>query len=98
MLDIGSGDGVLFRRLGGALGPSLGIDPTLKADTTFGEHRLVAGFFPKDLPVTPTFDVITMLAVLEHFPSSEYPNLRRGCLDLLKPGGLVVITVPSPGG
>jgi len=45
-------------------------------------------------PVKP-FDVITMLAVLEHFPPAEYENLKNGCLRFLKPGGLLLITVPS---
>jgi ubiquinone/menaquinone biosynthesis C-methylase UbiE len=39
-------------------------------------------------------DVITMLAVLEHM---KYPEkMVRECYRILKPGGKLVITVPSP--
>jgi len=96
ILDIGSADGVLFQRLGAAVGFGMGIDPTLKANTELAGSPLIAGFFPRDMPAVEPFDVITMLAVLEHFPPAEYPELRRGCARFLRPGGKLVITVPSP--
>ena len=95
ILDIGSVDGVLFQQLGTPVGSGMGIDPTLKANTSAGGVPLVAGFFPQDMPVVEPFDVITMLAVLEHFPPSEYESLRDGCIKFLKPGGRLIITVPS---
>lgn len=98
VLDLGSADGVLFDRLG-CCGPgSIGIDPTLPADhRTRQGFRMVRGFFPEDLPPgSGPFDVIVMLAVLEHFPESGYSGLARGCARLLKPGGRLVISVPSP--
>jgi 2-polyprenyl-3-methyl-5-hydroxy-6-metoxy-1,4-benzoquinol methylase len=61
-----------------------------------GGVRQVAGFFPKDMPPVEPFDVITLLAVLEHFPPTEYETLKRGCIQFLKPGGRLIITVPSP--
>ncbi|MEI9959651.1 MAG: methyltransferase domain-containing protein [Limisphaerales bacterium] len=97
ILDIGSADGVLFQQLGVTGERGLGIDPTLRADTYVDGVRLVAGFFPKDMPSAEPFEVITMLAVLEHFPPSEYENLQHGCIQFLKPGGRLIITVPSPG-
>ena len=36
-----------------------------------------------------------MFAVLEHIPRSEHLTLADACYDLLRSGGLVVITVPS---
>jgi SAM-dependent methyltransferase len=95
VLDIGSADGALFRERGGAIGYGMGIDPTLKADAKVEGWPLVAGFFPKDMPAVEAFDVITMLAVLEHFPESEYAGLKEGCVRFLKPGGKLIITVPS---
>src|ERR1700722_15716208 len=79
ILDIGSADGALFQRLAPVAAGSMGIDPTLKEDITVCGRPLVAGFFPKNMPAGESFDVITMLAVLEHFPASEYAELRRGC-------------------
>jgi 2-polyprenyl-3-methyl-5-hydroxy-6-metoxy-1,4-benzoquinol methylase len=95
ILDVGSVDGVLFQQLGKVGGRCLGIDPTLKANTHVGGALLIAGFFPEDMPAVEPFDVITMLAVLEHFPPSEYESLQNGCAKFLKPGGRLIITVPS---
>ena len=96
VLDVGSADGALFQHLGTPLGGGMGIDPTLRQDTTLGDIPLIAGLFPKDMPPVPAFDAITMLAVLEHFPAAEYETLRSGCARFLKPGGHLIITVPSP--
>jgi 2-polyprenyl-3-methyl-5-hydroxy-6-metoxy-1,4-benzoquinol methylase len=56
----------------------------------------VRGLFPQDLPDHSPFDVISMLAVLEHIPPDGQGAIARSCLEHLKPGGHVVITVPSP--
>ena len=60
------------------------------------QFQIVPGFFPKDMPEVSPFDAITMLAVLEHIPETEYSSLREGCGRFLKPGGHLIITVPSP--
>jgi 2-polyprenyl-3-methyl-5-hydroxy-6-metoxy-1,4-benzoquinol methylase len=98
ILDIGSADGALFQRLGAAAGAgSMGVDPTLKERLLVGGFPLYPGFFPADVPASAgPFDVITMLAVLEHFPEQEYESLRAGCKAFLRPGGRLLITVPSP--
>jgi SAM-dependent methyltransferase len=98
ILDIGSEDGALFRRLGPVVGAgSMGVDPTLKQPLTVNGFVLHAGFFPEAMPASAgQFDVITMLAVLEHFPDSGYASLRAGCEKYLRPGGKLLITVPSP--
>src|SRR5262249_38732058 len=86
----------LFQRLNKRIAGGMGIDPTLQANTSVGTIPLVAGFFPADMPQTERFDVITMLAVLEHFPEAEYSALRDACHRFLRVGGRLVITVPSP--
>jgi 2-polyprenyl-3-methyl-5-hydroxy-6-metoxy-1,4-benzoquinol methylase len=96
ILDIGSADGALFRQLKISGAQGMGIDPTLKSNASVDGVLLVAGFFPKDLPTVEPFDVITMLAVLEHFPPAQYEDLKRGCVKFLKRGGRLIITVPSP--
>jgi SAM-dependent methyltransferase len=96
VLDIGCADGELFKQLAGELGESLGVEPGLSRNSAVGPVRFVAGRFPDDMPPIEAFDVITLLAVLEHFPPSGYANLRQGCLRFLKPGGVLIITVPSP--
>lgn len=96
VLDIGSADGALFKALESHVGGGLGIDPTLKATVQVGRTRIVPGFFPQDMPEVAPFDAITMLAVLEHIPEAEFESLREGCERFLKPGGHLIITVPSP--
>jgi len=98
ILDLGSADGALFRALGTAVGAgSLGIDPTLPGNATVNGCPLIAGFFPAAMPpAAGDFDIITMLAVLEHFPPAAYAELRTGCWRYLRPGGKILITVPSP--
>jgi len=96
VLDIGTADGALFRLVPG-LGPSVGIEPELEAG-----HKAISpgldfykGYFPAALPGPMQFDAITMLAVLEHIPPSEQVELAKACAAHLKPGGRLIITVPS---
>jgi len=96
VLDIGSADGALFKALESHIGGGLGIDPTLKKVVQVGKMQIVPGFFPKDMPEVAPFDAITMLAVLEHIPEAEFESLSGGCTRFLKPGGHLIITVPSP--
>jgi len=94
VLDIGSSDGALYRLIPG-IGSYVGIDPRVDAETRGPKYSLVRGLFPQQLPDDRKFDVITMLAVLEHIPSREQHELASDCYRYLNPGGRVVITVPS---
>lgn len=98
VLDLGSADGVLFERLGKLSVRSMGIDPTLMADRCLSSGQwLRRGWFPKDVPRdTGPFDAIVMLAVIEHFPNDQHQELAEGISTLLRPGGRLIITVPSP--
>jgi 2-polyprenyl-3-methyl-5-hydroxy-6-metoxy-1,4-benzoquinol methylase len=98
VLDIGCADGALFAALGNSVGAgSLGVDPTLREPLAVNGCALLPGFFPQAVPADAgPFDVVTMLAVLEHFPQSSHASLRSGCERFLRPGGKLLITVPSP--
>ena len=97
VLDIGCHDGALFRAIGPALRSGLGLDGDLLGELEGPSYRLVPGFFPDDLPPgAGPFDVVTMLAVFEHIPPDAQEKLVGAIRDVLRPGGLVVITVPSP--
>lgn len=96
VLDVGCADGELFRRLRGHMGPGVGIEPALSERVVRDGYELLAGRFPDDVPTGMRFDVITMLAVLEHIQPPDQARLAAACAELLKPGGRVVITVPSP--
>src|SRR5689334_14848580 len=96
VLDIGCADGELFRRIPN-VGAGIGIDPDLPPSTPpLANAVLFRGLFPESLPGHGPFDVITLLAVLEHVPADAQGPLAMECARHLKPGGYLVITVPSP--
>jgi SAM-dependent methyltransferase len=98
VLDIGCADGELFQRWEGHISGGVGIDPNLGQPVEGNGYRLLPGRFPSEEPleIEGKFDVIAMLAVLEHLADAERAHLGDECAGLLKPGGRVVITVPSP--
>jgi 2-polyprenyl-3-methyl-5-hydroxy-6-metoxy-1,4-benzoquinol methylase len=97
VLDIGTSDGKLFCMIPG-LGESVGVDPDLNDSSlpSLPNVSFYKGFFPQILPKPVQFDAITMLAVLEHVPIDAQAGLAQACQEYLKPGGLLIITVPSP--
>jgi SAM-dependent methyltransferase len=95
ILDIGCGDGALFRHMSGRFTEGIGIDPELEASVDNGAYRLIRGWFPDDLPVTDGFDAITMLATLEHVPPDTQREMALACARLLNSSGKLIITVPS---
>lgn len=97
VLDIGCHDGQLFRSIGPALRSGVGMDADLVGELEGDRYRLFPGHFPEDLPADAgPFDVVTMLAVFEHVPTEAQASVVDACWESLKPGGIVVITVPSP--
>jgi 2-polyprenyl-3-methyl-5-hydroxy-6-metoxy-1,4-benzoquinol methylase len=96
VLDVGCHDGALFRTLSGRLSRGVGIDPMLALSETQGRFRFIAGAFPANLDGGERFDVLTLLAILEHIEPEELLRWREACERLIVPGGFVVATVPSP--
>lgn len=100
VLDVGCADGALFAHLGDRLGAgSLGIEPTLAAPRAVGADgraELRPGLVPDAVPPGRTFDAATMLAVLEHVPPDAQRPLADALARLVRPGGVLVITVPAP--
>lgn len=95
ILDIGTADGQLFKLLKHRIKAGLGIDPYLSEPVACARYRLIPGRFPEGIPKSEKFNVITMLAVIEHFPEDLLRQCDRICSDLLLPSGYVIITVPS---
>jgi SAM-dependent methyltransferase len=93
VLDIGCHQGEFLKSLGERIGPSVGLDPLAVPETT-PHYRLLTGLFnPPTAFADASFDAIVMLATLEHIRDKE--PLARECWRLLRPGGRVIITVPS---
>jgi 2-polyprenyl-3-methyl-5-hydroxy-6-metoxy-1,4-benzoquinol methylase len=95
VLDIGCADGALFRQLGRRIGSGIGVDPELARSVANGRFQLIADSIPGDLAGSQ-FDAATMLAVVEHLPEDVITAMCDQCVRLLKPGGVLLITVPSP--
>ena len=96
VLDVGCHDGSLFTALRDRVSSGVGIDPDIDRPIEQESYRLVPGAFPDDVDEDEPFDVITMLAVLEHLPATSHERLAEGCVRVLRPGGRIVLTVPSP--
>jgi SAM-dependent methyltransferase len=96
VLDIGCADGELFRRIP-HIAEGVGVDPDLPASPAPVPNVVFRkGLFPDALPDERPFDVITLLAVLEHVPPACQEALAQDCARYLKPDGRLIITVPSP--
>jgi len=74
LLDIGCADGMLYRMLKPRLGNYVGVDPGLSKSVQEENCQFIAGSFHEDFPSLPAFDVITMLAVMEHLPRREFDH------------------------
>jgi 2-polyprenyl-3-methyl-5-hydroxy-6-metoxy-1,4-benzoquinol methylase len=96
VLDVGCGDGELCRCLAKRGATGVGIDSRLVKPETITGFEFVSGPFPDSLPVEDLFDVVAMLAVLEHVPEWQKSAWVEACRVRLVEGGVVVLTVPSP--
>lgn len=98
VLDVGCADGALFSVLHQRISGGVGIDPagtTTEIISPRAGVRLIRGSFPADAP-TEMFDVITMLAVVEHLPAAAHATVAAAAARLLRPGGRLIATVPEP--
>jgi SAM-dependent methyltransferase len=94
VLDVGCHQGEFLRRLGERIGPSVGLDPLAHSESN-ERFRILAE--PLSEPSgfdSASFDVVVMLATLEHIQDKE--PLARECRRLLRLGGRVIVTVPAP--
>src|SRR5260370_31677424 len=92
--DIGSYQGEFLRSLTDRIGPSIGLDPLAHPETG-PYYRILAEPFREPTPFrAESFDMVVMLATLEHIPDKE--PLARECARLLSAQGRIIITVPTP--
>ena len=95
VLDVGCSQGQLFKALSAHRLTGFGVDPLVTHEIKTKRVKLVRGKFPEDVLGWGKFDVITLLAVLEHIPKAQLQNFAKNCLAFLKTKGRVVITVPD---
>lgn len=97
ILDVGSNNGDLFTfyKLQGINLSGVGIDPNMREEKEVDGYILVKDYFPSE-KVNEKFDIITILAVIEHIPEDIMPDFLKACKNSLNEGGRVIITVPHP--
>jgi SAM-dependent methyltransferase len=96
VLDVGCANGRLFTLGRSRIIHGIGLDLDDSLPWLESEFERIIGEFPSALPDAQTFDVITMLAVLEHLPEETLLKWARESFSRLVEGGLVIITIPSP--
>jgi SAM-dependent methyltransferase len=94
VLDVGCGDGALFRQVPW-IREYVGIDPGLVEERRTERCALWRGSLPGHCPTLAPVDVLTMLAVLEHVAAPALPELVQEVAALLVEGGRLVLTVPD---
>lgn len=95
VLDIGCHRGELFQAMGNRLGKGFGMDPLMPKNLEKQRFTLIKGNFPADWMMKTKMNCVTLLAVLEHIPTDQQAATAKIIFDLLIPGGLVILTVPS---
>ncbi|MBT8397494.1 MAG: class I SAM-dependent methyltransferase [Gemmatimonadetes bacterium] len=94
ILDVGCGDGLFFPKLQ-ALGEVEGVEPdaSLVSQASLNRWNIHLRPFDSSFRGEEPFRLILFLDVLEHMQEPE-PALAHA-LDLLEPGGIILVTVPA---
>jgi 2-polyprenyl-3-methyl-5-hydroxy-6-metoxy-1,4-benzoquinol methylase len=95
VLDIGCGEGELLKILGNHIECGIGVDPRLLTSVKTPRYELIRGKWPQDVPASMIFDVVVLLAVIEHLPEEALRSLGDRCSRMMRSGGRLIITAPS---
>ena len=99
VLDIGCGEGLLLLNMANLFNKCVGIDlhteaaEKFVADFKLPNVSLMQGEFREAVLESNSFDVVTATDVLEHV--WDLPSFIKRVKEILKPGGLFLITIPS---
>jgi 2-polyprenyl-3-methyl-5-hydroxy-6-metoxy-1,4-benzoquinol methylase len=103
VLDFGCGQENWFLRSSSAsIAGGIGIDPNLNPnlDQVFPPNGAVQAkkctIEEFSTSTLTKFDVITWIAVIEHFHRNDAEAFLLKCVSLLKPGGKILLTTPTP--
>ncbi len=96
ILDIGCEDGYFFTYFNHLVSYGVGIDPYLDQDKEYANYKLIKGHFPSQFYLSLSFDVVLMIATIEHLPLQNQIDTINSCYQLLKPNGRIILTIPAP--
>ncbi len=95
VLDVGTSDGALFEWLGPRVTRGVGVDPKPVGPGKGSNYVVLERSLP-GLELDESFDVVTILAVIEHIPRNDQKALAEECAGVLVPGGRLIVTTPAP--
>lgn len=98
LLDMGCGyQAYLLTQVQDTIKKGVGIDIDAESQK-IGKNIEIRRFHFKDrLPFTDKmFTKVTMLALIEHIEVASVPKLFRELARILKPGGKIILTTPTP--
>lgn len=96
ILDVGCFDDTTLRTLPHAASYT-GVDPHIEEQVYSNRARFYRGYFPDAIPPdAQRYDVVLMLAVLEHIPLVKWNTVAIHTDRLLARGGRVIMTLPAP--
>lgn len=102
MLDVGCGFGSFLLRAREAGYAVAGIEPDQRACAgacrVLGEDVVRHGTLQQVKPLAGSADVVTTLDVLEHVPPDDHAAFARAVSEILAPGGIWAIKVPTTEG
>lgn len=95
IFDIGCGNGLFFPRLEELGGVVAGLEADNRLLPADGKYRgqIHVGPFDDSFEAERSYDLVTMLDVLEHLPNPR--AALQQAARLLQPGGFLVVTVPA---
>lgn len=101
VLDIGCGGGGIYELFSKNIQSYFGIDCNPQKISQLNKQAGKERFFCRDLDtepiaITEKFDVILMIAVIEHIWNQKF--VLGQLADMLKPKGRLIITTPTPFG
>lgn len=96
LLDVGCGDGRLIHLVKGFVPRTAGVDPSARAIAFARAFNPEAELLAGDIAEIQTqYDVVTAVEVLEHVPDAEIPTLVSHLFRCTRPGGAVLVSVPT---
>lgn len=93
LLDFGAGAGGFARVIGEYAASVAVVEPENRLAAHFSEMGVRRYESVDALPDEPTFDLVTMFHVMEHLPDPR--SVLQSLAKRLKPGGRIIVEVPS---